>query len=229
MLFCDFKDIFIYLFGFAENKRPLLFSVFGSASEGSTILFPSWSPTPGCQDPVMQLPCESTAAKQNPLAHCSLWGCKESDTIEQLNSNKKQNPHKQELPLLVTWSHDHQTFIPDERETAWPILGEQHNLLDEQLLNWGQTPRPQKGQVRVQSYAAGKWPSSGSVGLQGPHSKPGVHLHPDHLGSFTSADSDLGAWDSAFLAGSQVMHPQRPLWEYEWWNHYIILLPVINE
>ena len=140
-----------------------------------------------------------------------------------------QNPHKQELPLLVTWSHDHQTFIPDERETARPILEEQHNLLDEQLLSWGQTPRPQKGQVSVQSHAAGKWPSSGSVGLQGPHSKPGVHLRPDHLGSFTSADSDLGAWDSAFLAGSQVMHPQRPLWEYEWWNHYIILLPVINE
>ena len=123
------------------------------------------------------------------------------------------------------WTSDiHSRWV----RTARPVLlGHSTNLLDGQLLSWGH--RGPEGQVSVQSHAASNWHSSESAGLQGPHSKPGVHLRPDHLGSFTRADSDLGAWDSAFLAGSQVMHTQRPLWEYEWWKHYIILLPFINE
>lgn len=94
-------------------------------------------------------------------------------------TENKQNPHKQELPSRVTWSHEHQTFILDEWEQH-VLLGHSTNPLDGQLLSWGH--RGPERQVSVHSHAASTWHSSESAGLQGPHSKPGVHLRPDHLG-----------------------------------------------
>ena len=138
----------------------------------------------------MQLPCELTGAKQNPLACCSLWGHRESDTTKQL-SNDKQNPFKQELPELVTWSREHQTFQMSEKQHGLPCWGTARTCWTDSCS--AEDTEAQKGQVSVQSHAASNWHSSESVGLQRPHSKPGVHLHPDRLGSFTSADSDLGA------------------------------------
>ena len=53
---------------------------------------------------------------QGSLVCCSPWGCKESDTTEQLNNNKIKNPN---IPLFITFLFHLKCICSFEGDISW--------------------------------------------------------------------------------------------------------------
>ena len=122
----------------------------------------AWQPTP------VFLPGESNGQRR--LAGCSPWGCKESDTTEQLTLSLSATSYKAWLPIIVN----------TESRFTRPLSQASHvSLISEKMQAPTSQVKERESSISVRFQCKkSSWSSARGRGLGGPGHLQTCHPHP---------------------------------------------------